>query len=163
MAAAVYSVSQKAAHHHEDLQEVPQVLAAEQVPEGSFGPSGLLPELRLAHGAHKVDHEGESDGGPDEERDPPAPLHVGGVQTPGRYPEEQEHGDEGDDCVGQRVAGLDDRPVEAPLLFRAVLHRQRARRGVLAAEEDAVDEAQEDEDNDHRYAPLLVARQEGHE
>src|SRR5215211_1159315 len=153
----------EAAHHHEDLQEVPQVLAAEQVLEGRFGASGLLPELRLVHRTGEVDHEGESDGGSDEERDPPAPLHVGGVETSGGHQEEQEHGYQGDGRVGQRIAGHDRRSVEAPLLSRAVFHRQRARRGVLAAEEDAVDEAQKYEDYDHCYAPLRVARQEGHQ
>ena len=62
---------------------------------------------------------------------------------------------------GDRIAGLDDGAVEAPLASRAVLHRQRAGGRVLATEEDAVDQAERDQQVERCHAQLLVAGEQG--
>src|ERR687890_575044 len=87
----------EASHQHEDLQEAQQVFPlGEQLPEGRSASPALFEDLRLIHEVYVVKDEGEGEEGPDDERYPPTPLHIGRVYVAGRYEEEQDRRDCGD-------------------------------------------------------------------
>lgn len=54
-----------------------------------------------------------------------------------------------------------ERPVEAAFFLGTILHSQRARRRILATDEDAVYKPDEDKQDHREYAPRLVAGEYG--
>lgn len=96
----------------------------------------------------------------DDKRDAPAPDRVcraggaGGEDLAGQDRQDR------DDRQGQRVAGVDARSVQTATRPRCVLHRERVGRRVLAAEEHPVKQAQEDEGDNGKKTPGVVARQD---
>ncbi len=96
----------------------------------------------------------------DDEGDAPAPDRVGRPGPVEREQVEHQHGDEVDADVGGREAGDDQPADEAALVLLRILDGQRHGPRVAAAEEDAVEEAQQHQQDVRGQAERLVAWQQ---
>ena len=112
------------------------------------GRRGSLPRLRVFHLAAQEPRHQNGEDEPDDERHPPSPLLVRRAHAVVGGDEENEVHHQGDEERSDAGGTLNARGDETPAVRRCVLHRQRCRGGVLAAEEDSFDETEEEQQGD---------------
>jgi hypothetical protein len=151
----------EAGHEHEHLGEAPDRVAREELLDRCVGVlvGARLEHLALLDLAAEVDDERGRQHAAEEERDPPAPGAVRRVRVAAGRDLEHDQRQRRDRDVGEREPEHHLGAVEPALVLGRVLHRQRGRRRVLTADEDADEEAQRDEQHHRGHAPLRITGQ----
>lgn len=130
----------EAHHHDEDLEKVATMMAGADFFQRRLAFFALHPDIRFRHRAvEKQEREGQR--ATEQEGRPPAPLEVLLV----RRDPQQEAGNGRNQGEADGEGALQHAADEAAALFRDHLQRQGVVGGVLAAHEDATDEAQQDQ------------------